>query len=67
MQCNVGKTDRSIRIALGITILAIGMIVGSWWGLVGLVPLVTGVLRWCPLYASLSLSTCGLPAARQPR
>ena len=58
MECNVGKTDRKIRIALGITILALGMIFGSWWGLIGLIPLVTGAVQWCPLYAPLHMSTC---------
>lgn len=63
MQCNVGSTDRAIRIVLGITIIALGMIYGSWWGMVGLIPLVTGVVRWCPLYAPFHLSSVG---GRQP-
>lgn len=59
MQCNIGKTDRTIRVTLGLAILALGVFFGSWWGLIGLVPLMTGVARWCPLYAPFHISTVG--------
>ena len=58
MSPNVGSTDRAIRIVAGIAILALGIATRSWWGLVGLLPLVTGLVRWCPAYAPLGLSTC---------
>ncbi len=57
MTCNVGKADRSFRITAGIVILAAGLYYQSWWGLIGLVPLLTGALRWCPLYVPLKLNT----------
>jgi hypothetical protein len=66
MQTNVGTLDQVIRIVLGLTLLvlyAIGWI--GAWGLIGLVPLATGMLRFCPLYRVLGIHTCshsrGLP------
>ena len=60
MQKNVGNTDRMIRIIAGIIILAIGAYYGSWWGLVGLVPLFTGITQSCVLYKMLGIDTCKL-------
>jgi hypothetical protein len=59
MSCNVGGMDRTLRIVAGLVILALG-IAGplGWWGLVGLVPLATGVMRFCPAYTLLGLRTC---------
>jgi hypothetical protein len=59
MSCNVGGLDRVLRIVAGLVILALG-IVGplGWWGLVGLVPLATGALRFCPAYTLLGIRTC---------
>jgi len=63
MSCNVGGMDRMARIAAGLVILALG-IAGplGWWGLVGLVPLATGVLRFCPAYTVLGIRTCAKEA-----
>ncbi len=58
MRCNVGTTDRVLRIVLGLVIIVAGLYFQSWWGLIGLIPLLTGVLRLCPLYSVLGLSTC---------
>lgn len=60
MQKNVGNTDRMIRIIAGIIILALGAYYGSWWGLVGLVPLLTGITQSCVLYKMLGINTCKL-------
>ncbi len=55
---NEGTLDRTIRIALGIALLAI-VFVGpkSLWGLVGVIPLLTGLVGSCPLYSVLHVST----------
>ena len=60
MKKNVGKLDRGIRILLGLVILSL-VFVGpkSLWGLVGLLPLITGLVGWCPPYHLLGISTCG--------
>ena len=57
MKCNVGTIDRLIRIVVGLTIAILGVWFDSWWGLIGLVPLTTGLFRWCPLYVPLKIST----------
>lgn len=57
MKCNVGKTDRLLRIIIGLVILVIGYINSSWWGLIGLIPLLTGLFRWCPLYKLFKVNT----------
>jgi hypothetical protein len=56
---NVGGLDRLIRIAIGMALLAL-IFVGpqTLWGLVGLVPLLTGVLRTCPIYSLIGVNTC---------
>lgn len=58
MICNVGKTDRIVRIILGIAIILLGIYFQSWWGAVGIVPLATGLLRLCPAYIPFGFSTC---------
>lgn len=59
---NVGPLDRAIRIVLSLALLPL-VVVGpeSLWGLVGLVPLFTGIAGYCPLYALLDFSTVGTP------
>ena len=54
---NVGSADRNIRIGLGIAIIIVGVVLQSWWGLVGLLPLLTAGLNFCPLYAIIGIST----------
>jgi hypothetical protein len=58
MKCNIGTTDRIIRVILGTGIVAAGVYTGSWWGALGLVPLVTAAIGWCPLYWPFKISTC---------
>lgn len=64
-QTNEGTIDRVLRIIVGIGILSL-TILGprSLWGLVGLVPLLTGIVGYCPLYSLLGISTC--PLKKQP-
>lgn len=57
MKKNIGITDRWIRIVLGVIIGIIGLYFKSWWGLIGLVPLSTALVRTCPLYLPFGLST----------
>ena len=61
MKCNEGSTDRIIRAIAGVAIIGAGYYYQSWWGAIGLVPLVTAVIGWCPAYALLGLKTCKLP------
>ena len=57
MKCNVGTIDRLMRIVVGLIIAILGVWFNSWWGLVGLVPLATGLFKFCPLYLPLKIST----------
>ena len=59
MKLNVGGIDRILRIVVGIVLIglaAMGTI--GWWGWLGVVPLVTGLFRFCPLYTMLGMNTC---------
>jgi hypothetical protein len=58
MKTNVGSIDRVIRIIVGLAILGAGCYFKSWWGLVGLGPILTGIVRFCPGYLPFGLSTC---------
>ena len=61
MQSNVGGIDRVLRIVIGAILVALTVIgtIGAW-GWIGLVPLATGVLGFCPLYRLIGLSSCPL-------
>ncbi len=61
MKPNVGGLDRILRIVIGLAILGTGLFLKSWWGLAGLVPLLTAALGWCPAYIPFGLSTCPRP------
>jgi hypothetical protein len=58
MKINVGNTDKVIRLFLAVVIGALGFYFKSWWGLVAIVPLMTGLTSVCPLYTILGLNTC---------
>ena len=57
MKKNVGNIDRGIRIVAGLAIGAAGIYYNSWWGLVGLIPILTALVRTCPLYLPFGLAT----------
>ena len=57
MKRNIGKTDRIIRIIIGIGIIAIGIYFKNWWGFIGLIPILTGTIAWCPAYIPFGIST----------
>jgi DUF2892 family protein len=60
MTPNVGDVDRRIRIAAGLAILGLFFVLeGSmkWWALAGFVPLITGLIRWCPAYLPFGIKT----------
>ena len=62
MKCNVGKADRAIRIIAGLVLIglaATGTI--DMWGWIGIVPVLTGVFRFCPAYPLLGINTNGKP------
>jgi membrane-associated protease RseP (regulator of RpoE activity) len=58
MNKNVGGIDRILRIVVGLVVLATVWIVPTPWGWLGLIPLLTGLLNFCPLYTLLGVNTC---------
>ena len=61
MKANVGGVDKVLRIVVGLGLLSLILILegnARWWGLVGLIPLLTGLVNFCPLYTLFGFSTC---------
>lgn len=65
MKANVGSLDRALRIVAGaiLILLALAQVIGPW-GWIGIVPLLTGVFRFCPAYSLLGVRTCKADAAQ---
>jgi hypothetical protein len=55
---NVGQVDRLVRLILGLVIVSLGLYFGSWWGLLGVIPLGTAAMSSCLLYSLFGISTC---------
>ncbi|PKQ39787.1 DUF2892 domain-containing protein [Pseudomonas sp. YY-1] len=59
MKANVGTLDCSLRIAAGLILIALSLVgVIGLWGWIGVVPLATGIFRFCPAYPLLGINTC---------
>ena len=57
MKKNMGKSDRILRILVGVVILSLGIYNQHWWGVFGFIFLLTGAMSWCPLYVLFKIST----------
>ena len=56
---NIGKTDRFLRFAIGLILIAMVFFEPRYsWGWIGLIPLVTAIVQWCPAYFIANVSTC---------
>ena len=70
MSNNVGTTDRIVRVVVGLLLIAFAIPLGfpqtgwNWFGWIGVVPLLTGLLGTCPAYSLIGLSTCPAGAHR---
>jgi DUF2892 family protein len=59
---NIGNSERVIRVVIGIAILSLAFAgPKSPWAYLGILPVLTGVLGWCPPYAMFGISTCRAP------
>ncbi len=59
MSQNEGGLDRTLRIILGIGLLMLAFIgPKTAWGYIGIIPIITGLMGWCPLYSILGMNTC---------
>jgi len=57
MKKNLGSADKVIRIILGVAIIGLGIYFSNWWGLLGLVLLITAFINWCPAYSLIGVSS----------
>jgi hypothetical protein len=64
MKPNIGSIDRVLRIVIGCAALGAGLYFKSWWGLAGLLPILTAVFRFCPGYVPFGASTCPKPDSK---
>ena len=58
MKSNVGGIDRILRIVVGLALVAWAVMGGPVWAWIGVVPLATGAIGFCPLYPVLGMNTC---------
>lgn len=57
MQVNIGRLDRALRVVAGLLLIGLSLFgVIGWWGWLGLILVVTGIIRFCPSYWLLKLS-----------
>ncbi|MEZ4362972.1 MAG: DUF2892 domain-containing protein [Kofleriaceae bacterium] len=63
---NEHSIDRALRVLLGVVLLSLTVLgPKTMWGLVGAVPLLTGLVGFCPLYRLLGINTCRVPVKKQ--
>lgn len=61
MKINVGSLDRFVRVLAGIVLIALAATsTVGWWGWLGVIPLITGLVGSCPMYRVFGLNTCPL-------
>ena len=58
MKVNVGNIERVVRVAVGLGLVAWALMGGPVWAWIGVVPLATGLIGWCPVYPLLGMNTC---------
>lgn len=61
MNANVGKIDKAVRLLLAVVLFSLFFFLqgdSKWFGLLGFVPLLTGLISWCPLYTLVGVNTC---------
>ncbi len=68
MNVNTGMIDRILRVLIGLILIvwAVGYLPGvaaSAWGWIGVIPLLTGLVGYCPIYSIAGVNTCGRPSA----
>jgi hypothetical protein len=61
MKTNIHSMERVVRVVVGLVLVLLAFVgPANPWFLLGLVPIATGILGWCPPYAMLGFSTCNL-------
>jgi hypothetical protein len=65
MKANEGNIDRALRVVVGLGLLALTLVgPHTPWGYIGIVPLATGLIGYCPLYSLLGINTCPLSSKK---
>lgn len=65
MTRNVGGIDRLLRVVAGLALIGLALMgTIGWWGFIGIVPLATAAVSFCPLYSLLGMNTC--PTTNRP-
>jgi hypothetical protein len=67
MKANVGGIDKALRAIVGLAIIGAGVYFQSWWGAVGIVPLLTAAFSFCPAYPIFGISTCCATKTEEPK
>jgi hypothetical protein len=58
MKCNIGSTERKIRVVVGLALTSLAFVgPQNAWFLLGVVPVLTGLIGWCPPYALFGINT----------
>lgn len=66
MKANVGGIDKTLRVVLGTVLIGLAIMgIGTPWTWIGIVPLVTGLVGWCPAYRLFGLNSCPVKTALQ--
>jgi hypothetical protein len=66
MKTNIHSIERTIRVILGLALVSMAFVgPANLWFLIGIVPLATGLIGWCPPYAMLGINTCNLGKAEK--
>jgi hypothetical protein len=60
LKVNEGTIDRTLRVLLGVALVALAVTKGWTWAYIGIVPILTGATGICPLYSVLGINTCGM-------
>ncbi len=58
MKQNVGGIDRILRLIVGLALIGWGVYAQNIWGAIGIIPLFTAAIGWCPAYLPFGLSSC---------
>jgi hypothetical protein len=61
MQCNVGNAEKVVRIIIGLGFFSLFYFLqgdARYWGLIGIIPIATALIGWCPISALLGINTC---------
>lgn len=59
MKTNMGTADRVVRLIVGLVMIGLGVYYQSYWGAIGIIPIATALIKFCPAYLPFGLSTKG--------